>query len=182
MARSDHNVPPNLLCDGSSHLCSAKRRLARGMNRAWIIVTICHKRTPTMAVRTLIVDDEPTARMILRRRLAVIGCDIVGEATNSYAAAEMINQMVPDLVTLDLQMPEFSGMDSYELFRKIRQVRPAVEFVVISGACYLQNRQDFMRNGAIGYFAKPIDFSGLLSDLRYIFPELQPYRPPAAIL
>jgi two-component system response regulator YesN len=135
-----------------------------------------------MAVRTLIVDDEPTARMILRRRLAVIGCDIVGEITNSYAASEMINQVVPDLVTLDIHIPEFSGMDSYELFRKIRQVRPAIEFVVISGASYFQNRQDFMKNGAIGYFAKPIDFRGLLSDLRHVFPELQPYRPPAATL
>jgi|HubBroStandDraft_5_1064220.scaffolds.fasta_scaffold368525_1 YesN/AraC family two-component response regulator len=135
-----------------------------------------------MAVRTLIVDDEPTARMILRRRLAVIGCDIVGEATNSYAASQMINQVVPDLVTLDIHMPEISGMDSYELFRKTRQVRPAVEFVVISGASYFQNRQDFMRNGAIGYFAKPIDFRGLLSDLRHVFPELQPYRFPAAAL
>ena len=120
--------------------------------------------------------------MILRRRLAVIGCDIVGEATNSYAAAELINQVVPDLVTLDIHMPEVSGMNSYDLFRKVRQVRPAVEFVVISGASYFQNRQDFMKNGAIGYFAKPIDFRGLLSDLRHVFPELQPYRPPAATL
>jgi len=135
-----------------------------------------------MGVRTLIVDDEPTARMILRRRLGLIGCDIVGEATDSYAAAEMINQVVPDLVTLDIHMPEISGMDSYELFRKIRKSRPAVEFVVISGANYFQNRQDFMRNGAIGYFAKPIDFHGLLSDLRRIFPELQPYRLPYATL
>jgi response regulator of citrate/malate metabolism len=53
---------------------------------------------------------------------------------------------------------------------------------VISGATFYQNRQDFLRGGAIGYFAKPIDFRGLLTNLRKIFPELTSYRPPAATL
>jgi CheY-like chemotaxis protein len=79
-----------------------------------------------MAVRTLIVDEAPTARMILRGNLANLGCDIVGEANSSFAAAEMIANEVPDLVTLDIPMPEIPGMDSYALFRKIRQYRPLV--------------------------------------------------------
>lgn len=135
-----------------------------------------------MAVRTLIVDDAPTARMILRRYLADIGCEIVGEADSSAAADEVIARAAPDLVTLDVHMPEIGGMDSYALFRKIRRNQPAIEFVVISGGNYYQNRQDFMKGGAIGFFAKPIDFRGLLTDLRAIFPELKPYRRPAATL
>jgi two-component system, response regulator YesN len=132
-----------------------------------------------MAVRTLIVDDEPTTRTVLRHHLRNVGCDIVGEAASSYDAAELIESAAPDLVTLDIHMPEIRGMDSYKLFRNIRQRHPDVEFVVISGANYYQNRQDFMMGGAIGYFAKPIDFRGLVGNLRVVFPELDIYRMPA---
>ncbi len=132
-----------------------------------------------MAVRTLIVDDEPTTRMVLRRHLGAIGCDIIGEAASSYEAAELIAVASPDLVTLDIQMPEISGMDSYTLFRKIRLRYRTVEFVVISGANYFQNRQDFMKSGAIAYFAKPIDFPGLRRDLRRFFPELNAFAAHA---
>jgi YesN/AraC family two-component response regulator len=131
-----------------------------------------------MAVRTLIVDDAPTARMILRRHLGAIGCEIIAEADSSAAADDVIGTTAPDLITLDIHMPEIRGMDSYALFRKIRRERPRVEFVVISGANYFQNRQDFLRGGALGFFPKPIDFHGLLNDLRWIFPELTPYRLP----
>ena len=135
-----------------------------------------------MAVRTLIVDDAPTARIILRRRLEAIGCDIVAEADSSFAADGLMALAVPDLITLDIHMPEIDGMDSYALFRKTRRERPRIEFVVISGANYFQNRRDFLKGGALGFFAKPIDFHGLLRDLRSIFPELKPYQLPASEL
>ncbi len=133
-----------------------------------------------MAVRTLIVDDAPTARMILRRRLEPIGCQIVAEADSSAAADEVMAVAAPDLITLDLQMPEIDGMDAYALFRKVRRERPRVDFVVISGANYFQNRNDFLKWGAIGFFAKPIDFQGLFNLLRATFPELKQYQLPAS--
>ena len=135
-----------------------------------------------MAVRTLIVDDAPTARIILRRRLEAIGCDVVAEADSSFAADGLMVTAAPDLITLDIHMPEIDGMDSYMLFRKIRRERPRVEFVIISGANYFQNRRDFLKDGALGFFAKPIDFHGLLRDLRAIFPELKPYQLPLSEL
>lgn len=135
-----------------------------------------------MAVRTLIVDDAPTARIILRRRLEAIGCDVVAEADSSFAADGLMATAAPDLITLDIHMPEIDEMDSYMLFRKIRRERPRVEFVIISGANYFQNRRDFLKDGALGFFAKPIDFHGLLRDLRAIFPELKPYQLPLSEL
>jgi two-component system chemotaxis response regulator CheY len=140
------------------------------------------RRSVLMAVRTLIVDDAPTARVILRRRLEAIGCEVIAEADSSFAAIGQIARAVPDLVTLDIHMPEIDGIDSYALFRKIRRERPRVEFVVISGANYFQNRSDFLKGGALGFFAKPIDFHGLLRDLRAIFPELKPYQLPLSVL
>jgi CheY-like chemotaxis protein len=135
-----------------------------------------------MSVRTLIADDVPSARMILRNYLSEIGCEIVAEVNSSAAADEVIANATLDLVTLDIHMPEIRGMDSHMLFRKIRQNHPAVEFVVISGASYFQNRQDFLKGGAIGYFAKPIDFRALFDNLHGVFPELKPYRSRPATL
>jgi len=118
--------------------------------------------------------------MILRRRLEAIGCEIVAEADSSAAADEVIEAASPDLITLDIQMPEIAGMDAYTLFRKVRRERPHIEFVVISGTNYFQNRRDFLKGGAIGFFAKPIDFHGLLTLLRATFPELKHYLLPAS--
>src|ERR1700687_4203802 len=105
------------------------------------------KRELRMAVRTLIVDDAPTARVILRRRLEAIGCEIVAEADSSAAADDVIVDTVPDLITLDIHMPEIRGMDSYALFRKVRRENPRIEFVVISSPTISRIAGTFSRKG-----------------------------------
>src|SRR5438094_6371183 len=61
---------------------------------------------PSMPLRTLIVDDEPIARKVLREELESIeDIEIVGEADDGATALEKIATHQPDLVLLDLQMP-----------------------------------------------------------------------------
>src|ERR1700733_12607913 len=65
-----------------------------------------------MTLKTLIVDDEPIARKVLREELESIPkVEVVGEADNGAVALEQIRQHRPDLVLLDLQMPLMSGLD-----------------------------------------------------------------------
>lgn len=65
-----------------------------------------------MPIRTLIVDDEPPARRKLRRLLAYENdVEIVGECADGSAAVALIEQQKPDLVFLDVQMPELDGLD-----------------------------------------------------------------------
>ena len=62
-------------------------------------------------IRTLIVEDEPLARRTLREILAdVPWLELVGEAENGARAVEMIDSLTPDLVLLDIEMPELSGI------------------------------------------------------------------------
>src|SRR5271154_7344765 len=69
-------------------------------------------------MRTLIVDDEPIARKILREELDLMpDIEIVGEADNGLHALEQIERHRPDLVFLDLQMPEMGG---FEVVRNLR--------------------------------------------------------------
>src|SRR5205085_376669 len=66
-------------------------------------------------IRTLIVDDEPLARVILREMLARDSeVEIVGECVNGHEAVEAIQTSAPDLIFLDVQMPEVGGFEVLE--------------------------------------------------------------------
>ena len=66
----------------------------------------------SMRLRTLIVDDEPIARKVLREELETMNdIEVVAEADNGQSALDAIAERRPDLVLLDLQMPVMGGLD-----------------------------------------------------------------------
>src|SRR5678815_3170481 len=68
-----------------------------------------------MKTRVLIVDDEPIARRGIRRYLAKNNdIEIVGEAADGISAVEQINELHPDIVLLDVQMPDLDGFGGIE--------------------------------------------------------------------
>ncbi|MGH9159025.1 MAG: LytR/AlgR family response regulator transcription factor, partial [Vicinamibacteraceae bacterium] len=79
-------------------------------------------------IRVVIVDDEPIARRGIRQLLAAHDdVEIVGEARNGNEAVRLIETLTPDLVFLDVQMPE---LDGFEVLRRLQTARlPAVVFV-----------------------------------------------------
>ncbi len=81
-----------------------------------------------MAIHTLIVDDEPLARTRLRKLLAAErGAEVVGECAGAGEAIEFVRSALPDLVFLDVQMPE---MDGFEMLSKLPSATlPAIIFV-----------------------------------------------------
>ena len=105
-----------------------------------------------MNLRTLIVDDEPVARQILREELAEIpDVDIIGEADGGAGAIAMIDELEPDLILLDLQMPEVGGFD---VIRRIGSKHRA-PLVIIATAWDRHALQAFDA-GAIDYLLKPV--------------------------
>ena len=72
-----------------------------------------------MPLRTLIVDDEPIARRVLREKLELINdVELVAEADNGEKALERISELKPDLVLLDLQMPVMGGLERTQAERR----------------------------------------------------------------
>lgn len=101
-------------------------------------------------MRALIVDDEPLARWELRRLLqshAVI--DVVGEARDAEEALQMIRQLNPDLLFLDIQMPGLSG---FELLERLGGKVPQVIFTT----AYQQHALRAFEVNALDYLLKPI--------------------------
>jgi CheY-like chemotaxis protein len=131
-------------------------------------------------VRALIVEDDPVTRSLLRHRLASIGCEIVAQCDSARDAWHSIAISRPDLVTLDIEMPEFDGIGAVELFRKIRRERRHTEVVIISASAFPSYRALFLKEGAFAYVSKPIDFAAMARQLRRIFPTLKAYEPDPA--
>src|ERR1019366_5196964 len=105
-----------------------------------------------MALKVLIVDDEPIARKILREELdAIGGVKIVGEAGDGLGALELIARHTPDLVLLDLQMPGIGGL---EVVRQLQsgEHMPAVVIVTAFDRFAIQA----LDAGAIDYLLKPV--------------------------
>jgi two-component system LytT family response regulator len=105
-----------------------------------------------MTLRTLIVDDEPVARKVLREELELlVDVEIVGEAVNGQNALAEIVRHEPDLVLLDMQMPEMSGLD---VVRRLTQGRHMPAIVIVTA--YDKFAIQAFEAGAIDYLMKPV--------------------------
>jgi DNA-binding LytR/AlgR family response regulator len=102
-------------------------------------------------IKTLIVDDEPVARQILREELNLIsGIDLIGEADDGKEALRKIIDLQPDLVFLDLQMPE---MDGFEVVRRLSGTHLPVIVIVTA---FDEHGIEAFEAGAIDYLLKPL--------------------------
>jgi two-component system LytT family response regulator len=102
-------------------------------------------------LRTVIVDDEPLARDKLRNFLQRhADLDLVGEASDDLEAVEVINRLKPDLVLLDIQMPELDGL---EVVSALDQ-DPLPQIVFITA--YDQYAVKAFELGAVDYLLKPV--------------------------
>src|SRR5579864_3020367 len=102
-------------------------------------------------LKTLIVDDEPIARRVLREELELFPqVAVVGEAENGRQALDQIARLEPDLVFLDLQMPVMGG---FEVVRNLKGGRLPVIVIVTA---FDQHAIEAFEAGAVDYLLKPV--------------------------
>ncbi len=103
-------------------------------------------------IRVLIADDMPEIRALLRTNLEFDGrFEIVDEAENGLQAVAMVTEHKPDVVLLDLAMPEMDGLAA---IAKIRQVAPGTKIVVLSAFSEDHNSGLVRSLGANAFLAK----------------------------
>jgi two-component system, OmpR family, KDP operon response regulator KdpE len=115
----------------------------------------------TAAPRILIVDDEPPIRKLLRMGLTANGYQII-EAPNGKVALERLSE-VPDLIILDLGLPDIEG---HELLRSIRRRNEGIPIVVLSSRGDEAGKVQALDLGADDYVTKPFGMDELLARMR----------------
>jgi len=109
-----------------------------------------------MKLRTVLVDDEPTARRTLTKIIEnyTQEVEIVATADDVLSGVKAINSFNPDLVFLDIRMPNYSGFSLVEFFDELN-------FKLVFTTAYEQYAQQAFQAGASGYLLKPIDIDDL---------------------
>ena len=109
----------------------------------------------------LVVDDEEEFREMTIKRLAKRGLHAEG-AESGPKALEILEKSRIDVVLLDVKMPE---MDGIETLRHIRNLKPLVEVVLLTGHASVDSGIEGMKLGAFDYLMKPIELEPLLEKL-----------------
>jgi two-component system chemotaxis response regulator CheY len=115
-----------------------------------------------MPKSVLVVDDAAFMRMMLRDILSKEGY-VVREAVNGAAAVRTFAEDRPDVVTLDITMPEMGGL---EALRQIRATDPAARVIIVSAMGQQQIMRDALDAGAQDFIVKPFQPAKVLEAVR----------------
>jgi len=119
--------------------------------------------------RFLIVDDSLFQRKNLGQFVKHIGSEVVGEASNGREAIEMYKRLSPDLVFMDLIMPEMEGIDAVQ---KLIEIDGDAKIIVISSLGHDEMINRAISLGARQFITKPINFETTAGLVRAVMEEI----------
>jgi DNA-binding NarL/FixJ family response regulator len=113
-----------------------------------------------MTVRVLVVDDHPAFRKALTSALSLVdGFEIAGEAGGGLEACEGASELEPDVVLMDLSMPDISGIDA---MKAIHASKPNIPVVILTAHADPGLEREAREAGASGFLAKGIGLDDLV--------------------
>jgi DNA-binding NarL/FixJ family response regulator len=113
-----------------------------------------------MSVRVLVVDDHPAFRRALTSALRMVdGFEIAGEAGGGVAACREAEAIEPDVILMDLSMPDLSGIDA---MKRIHEKKPRLPVVILTAHADPGVEKEAREAGASGFLAKGIGLEELV--------------------
>jgi len=109
----------------------------------------------------MVVDDAKFTRKMLSDILVEEGHEIVAEAENGVEAVEFYERLHPDIVTMDIVMPEIEGIDSITALKVMMKADPEAKVVIVSGMGQQDVVEEFMDAGAKDFIVKPFQPSNI---------------------
>ncbi|GIM47811.1 chemotaxis protein CheY [Collibacillus ludicampi] len=118
-----------------------------------------------MAKRILIVDDAAFMRMMIKEILTKNGYEVVGEAQDGAQAVEKYKELRPDLVTMDITMPEMDGVNA---LKQIRAFDPNANVIMCSAMGQQAMVIDAIQAGAKDFIVKPFQAERVIEAIKKI--------------
>ncbi|NLK75699.1 MAG: response regulator [Clostridiales bacterium] len=118
-----------------------------------------------MAKNILICDDAAFMRMMIKDILVKNGYTVVGEAENGIKAVEKFTETKPDLVMMDITMPE---MDGIQALKKIKEIDPAAKVIMCSAMGQQAMVIESIQSGAKDFIVKPFDRDRVLEAVKRV--------------
>ncbi len=115
-----------------------------------------------LATKVLLVDDEIEFIEILSQRLETRGLKVIA-ATSGEQALVMTDDQNFDVAVIDFAMP---GINGIETLKKIKEKRPDIEVIMLTGQGTIQSGIEAMKHGALDYLEKPVDLNVLMEKIR----------------
>jgi two-component system chemotaxis response regulator CheY len=119
-------------------------------------------------VRYLVVDDSVFARKNLARMIETFGGQVAGEAGDGVTAITEYQRLKPDIVLMDITMPQMEGIEAAE---KIVQQNPEARIVMVSSVGYQENIVAALQRGARHFVQKPVKAEVLYEVIKYVMGE-----------
>jgi two-component system chemotaxis response regulator CheY len=113
--------------------------------------------------RILIVDDAAFMRMMIKDILSKNGFEVVGEAENGHIAVDKYGELLPDLVTMDITMPEMDGISAVKIIKKNY---PEAKIIMCSAMGQQAMVIDAIQAGAKDFIVKPFQPDRVLEAVR----------------
>ncbi len=122
-----------------------------------------------MGYRILVVDDSPVLRIMLQEMLTALGHEIVGDAETGAEALKIFREKKPELVTLDVSLPDMNGL---EVLRKIKQIDASARVLMVTGNDQKSLETQAKSLRALGVLHKPFDEGELKSTIERLGPKI----------
>jgi two-component system chemotaxis response regulator CheY len=118
-----------------------------------------------MPGKVLIVDDAAFMRMMIKDILVNNGFEVIGEANNGLKAVEMYKKERPDVVTMDITMPD---MDGIAAVKEIRKIDPSAKIIMCSALGQQAMVMEAIQSGARDFIVKPFQQDRILEAVKKV--------------
>lgn len=120
-------------------------------------------------LKVLVVDDSLIMRRNVTKMLEALGHKVIAEAKDGYEALESYKRAKPDLVTMDITMPEMDGITAVKELKKIDK---EAKIMMVTSHGQEEMVISAIRSGASGYLLKPINVMKVRDGIRKVFPDI----------
>ena len=111
----------------------------------------------------LYIEDNPNNRLLVKRLLMAAGFE-VSEADNAHAGIEMAQKNPPDLILMDIQMPEMDGVTATQKIRTLPDIANT-RVIALTAHAMAGDREQYLAAGCDGYISKPIDVDSFIDEI-----------------